>query len=146
MAETPPEICSCSALRQASRHVTRLYDAALSPLDLGLNQYAILAKLDRHGPKILQDLADLLVMDRSTLGHLIRPLESKGWIAIALSPADRRQRVISLTPAGAALMQRAKPLWAKAEARFEETLGEAEALGLRQLLTRVARLELHTPS
>lgn len=32
--------CNCSALRQAARHVTRLYDGELAPLGLGLNQYS----------------------------------------------------------------------------------------------------------
>ena len=59
-----PEICSCSAVRQAARHLTRLYDNALSPVGMSLNQYSIMSKLSRLGPQKLQDVADLLVMDR----------------------------------------------------------------------------------
>ncbi|MGO9133263.1 MAG: MarR family winged helix-turn-helix transcriptional regulator [Methylovirgula sp.] len=145
MSDTP-EICSCSALRQAARHATRLYDSALSPIGIGLNQYSILAKLDRFGPKSLQQLADLLVMDRSTLGHLLRPLEARGLISMQAAPKDKRQRVICLAPEGIALMQRAKPLWAKAEAQFEHQFGAAEAEGLRRLLKDVTRVAFDIPT
>lgn len=136
-----PEICSCSALRQAARHVTRFYDDALAPVGLGLNQYSILSKLSRSGPKNLQDLADLLVTDRSSLGHLLRPLEKRGLLAIGVSEEDRRHRLITLTTAGAALVRKAKPLWAQAERRFARVFGADEALSLRTVLRQVTSLE-----
>ena len=135
-----PEGCSCSALRQAARHVTRLYDAALAPTGLGLNQYAILARLDRLGPVRLGELAGRLVMDRSTLGHLLRPLEKRGLVALRAAERDRRSRLIALTPAGAALTAQARALWSNAEARFGQAFGTAEAAHLRGVLKRVERV------
>ena len=135
-----PERCSCSALRQATRHVTRLYDAALAPVDLSLNQYAILARLKRFGPMRLKDLADNLVMDRSTLGHLVRPLEARDLIALVVGAEDRRSRLLQLTAAGEALTARAYDLWEGAEAGFAEAFGEAAAL--RAMLKRVESVEL----
>src|ERR1700736_1421421 len=131
MPEVEPDACSCSALRQAAGRVTRLYDDALAPTGLGVNQYSILARLGRVGPSRIQDLAALLVMDRSTLGHLLRPLEKLGLVMLDVSEDDRRSRVIALTPAGTALMKKAHPLWAKAERRFQRVLGADAALGLR---------------
>jgi DNA-binding MarR family transcriptional regulator len=146
MSDIVPEICSCSALRQAARHVTKLYDDALAPVKLGLNQYSILAKLRRVGPKPLQDLAALVVMDRSTLGHLLRPLEKRGLVTLDVSEEDRRSRIIALTPAGTALMKQAHPLWAKAERRFERVFGPDAALGLRTVLKRVATADFQKPA
>ena len=142
MADPVPESCSCSALRQAARHVTRFYDEALAPVDLGLNQYAILSKLNRHGPNTLQALADQLVMDRSTLGHLLRALERRQLVTIGVSDADRRQRIIALTAIGKALFDEAKPLWIKAEAHFERVFGAADARGLRAILKQVVATPL----
>lgn len=138
MADPQPESCSCSALRQAARHVTKLYDEALAPIGLGVNQYAILSKLERFGPNTICELAALLVMDRSTLGHLLRPLEKRGLLRLDAPEADRRSRVIALTPDGIALVASAGPLWAKAERRFERTFGTEAALGLRTVLKQVA--------
>jgi DNA-binding MarR family transcriptional regulator len=136
-----PEICSCSALRQAARHVTRFYDEALSPAGLGLNQYSILSKLNRFGPKTVQDLAELLVMDRSTLGHLLKPLQAKGLVAIGRSKTDKRQRIIALTASGIGRLTDAKPLWAKAEKRFERAFGADQAASLRMTLKQVTTTE-----
>lgn len=136
MLETP-EICSCSALRQAARYVTRLYDAELAPVGLGVNQYSILAKLDRFGPQSIQDLAVLQVMDRSTLGHLLRPLEQRKLVALIVDEHDRRSRRVELTSAGTALVRKARPLWALAEQRFVTAFGEEAAQSLRATLRQV---------
>jgi len=138
MSEVEPEICNCSALRQAARRVTRLYDEALAPTGLGVNQYSILARLSHVGPSAIQDLARLLVMDRSTLGHVLRPLEKRGLVRLHASEKDGRSRVIALTPAGRAAIARGRPLWARAQRRFASAFGEKGALDLRMLLKQVA--------
>lgn len=135
-----PGLCSCNALRQAARHLTRLYDAALAPVGIGLNQYAILARLHRLGPMRLGDLAANLVMDRSTLGHLLRPLEARGLLAIRTDERDGRRRLIGLTEAGEALRARAHPLWQEAETRFAAAFGAEAAHTLREVCGQVERV------
>jgi DNA-binding MarR family transcriptional regulator len=137
-SETEPEICNCSALRQAARRVTRLYDDALAPTGLGVNQYSILARVSAVGPSTIQDLARLLVMDRSTLGHLLRPLDKRGLVRLHVSQRDGRSRVTELTPAGRALVSKGRPLWAGAQQRFASAFGEKRALGLRSVLKQLA--------
>jgi DNA-binding MarR family transcriptional regulator len=141
MENLVPEICSCSAIRQAARHMTRFYDYILSPVGIGLNQYSILAKLDRYGPKILQDLAAQLTMDRSTLGRLLRPLEERGFVTLNPSTEDRRQKIIALSEAGLELLRSAQPLWSQAEARFEEVFGPTNALGLRAMMRQITMVD-----
>ncbi len=136
-----PEICSCSAVRQAARHLTRLYDNALSPVGMSLNQYSIMSKLSRLGPQKLQDVADLLVMDRSTLGHLLRPLERQGLVTIRIPQIDKRHRAIALSPAGREHVKKAKRLWARAERNFERAFGAERALSLRTMLKQVTAIE-----
>jgi hypothetical protein len=43
VSDVEPEICNCGALRQAARRVTRLYDDALAPAGLGVNQFSVIA-------------------------------------------------------------------------------------------------------
>ena len=136
--EAEPEACNCSALRQAARRVTRLYDDALAPTGLGVNQYSILATLGRVGPSRIQDLAQRLVMDRSTLGHLLRPLEKRGFARLRVSEQDGRSRVAALTPAGRAVLARGHPLWESAQRRFASAFGAKSAIGLRTVLKKVA--------
>jgi DNA-binding MarR family transcriptional regulator len=140
-ADPPFEPCHCAVLREATRHVTKLYDDALAPAGLGLNQFSILARLNRVGPHPIRALARLLVTDRSTLGHLLRPLERRGLVTIDVSETDRRSRIVALTAAGRALLAEARPLWAVAQERFAATYGTAEAEALRQMLERVVQTD-----
>ena len=138
MPEVEPEVCNCSALRQAARRVTRLYDDALAPTGLGVNQYSILARLSHVGPSRIQDLARRLVMDRSTLGHLLRPLEKRGLVRLRVSEQDGRSRVAALTPAGRVVVAKGLPLWAQAQRRFASAVGAKRAVDLRTVLKKVA--------
>jgi DNA-binding MarR family transcriptional regulator len=141
MSDVEPEICNCAALRQAARRVTRLYDDALAPTGLGVSQFSILARLSLVGPSAIQDLARLLVMDRSTLGHLLRRLEQRGLVTLDVSEEDRRSRVVTLTQAGKAAVAKARPRWAAAQRRFESTFGKEAALELRNVLKEIATAE-----
>jgi DNA-binding MarR family transcriptional regulator len=141
MSDVEPEICNCAALRQAARRVTKLFDDALAPIGLGVNQFSILARLSLVGPRTIQDLARLLVMDRSTLGHLLRPLEKRGFVKLEISERDRRSRVVALTPAGEAAVVKGRPRWAAAQRQFENTFGREAALELRTVLKEIATAE-----
>ena len=141
MSDAEPEICNCAALRQAARRLTRLYDDALAPTGLGVNQFSILARLRLVGSSTIQDLARLLVMDRSTLGHLLRPLERRGFLKLDVSEEDRRSRLVALTEAGKAAVANARPRWAAAQRRFESAFGKEAAVELRTVLKEIATAE-----
>ena len=121
--------------------MTQFYDAALAPSGLGLNQFSILSRLKTVGPVAIQDLAQLLVMDRSTLGHLLRPLARRRLVTLATDARDRRSRRVALTAAGRALLVRARPMWVEAQRRFSRTMGEDAARELRVVLKRIATSE-----
>src|ERR1700733_4691572 len=95
-----PAGCNCLALRQAARHLTQLYDQFLAPSGLRGTQYSILARLKRKGSMTINALATELVMDRTTLGRNIRPLQRDGLIDAVPGKSDRRSRELRLTRAG----------------------------------------------
>jgi len=132
--------CSATTLRKASRKVAQLFDEALAPCGLRSTQYSILVEIARHegNPPTLQVLADALVMDRSTLGHNLRPLERDGLVAIVPGVADRRRRHIELTSAGRRKLRAAHELWLKAQTFFHEVYGEVAAAQLRTTLLDIA--------
>lgn len=136
-AEPLSAICNCLALRQATRQVTQLYDEELAAVSLRVTQYSLLSVLERRGATTLNDLARVLVMDRSTLGHNLRPLEREGLVALAVDPQDKRARRLALSPRGRAKLKAARPHWQRAQARFERTFGAAEAVALRASLRKV---------
>jgi len=139
-----PEDCNCLAFRQAARHVTQFYDQFLAPTGLRSTQFSILAKLRRLGPLTINALAEDLVMDRTTLGRNILPLEREGLIAVVKGSADRRSKELHLTDAGAARLRAAVKGWARAQARFESAFGAKRASELRAVLHTVAASDLGT--
>jgi DNA-binding MarR family transcriptional regulator len=138
---TNPAGCNCLALRQATRHVTQFYDQFLTPSGLRATQYSILARLKRKGAMTINSLAAELVMDRTTLGRNIRPLQRDGVIAVGPGKSDRRRKELSLTQAGLARFEAAEKGWTRAQAQFERTVGAARAKALRGLLEDVATRE-----
>lgn len=136
----PTALCNCLALRQAARRVTQHYDHVLAPSGLKTTQFSVLAMLRRYQPISLGALAEHLVMDRATLGHNLRPLQKAGWVSLGAG-ADRRQRVLTLTDAGAALLTDTAHLWRAAQDGFEAWFGAADAAALRTDLAVIAHMK-----
>ncbi len=130
--------CNAQALRQATRHVSAMYDQALAPFGLRGTQFSILARLAASGPWSMQALADLLVMDRTTLARAVQPLERDGLVTQSVDPKDRRVRLLALTEAGALRHAAAIEGWRAAQSRYEQALGAERAAQLRAELRHVA--------
>src|SRR5262249_46959351 len=99
-ANSGPEDCNCLAVRQAGRHITQFYDQFLAASGLRTTQFSILATLRRLGPMAINALAAEMVMDRTTLGRNILPLERDGLIAVEQGRRDRRSKELRVTEAG----------------------------------------------
>jgi DNA-binding MarR family transcriptional regulator len=127
-------------MRKASRRVSQLYDAALAPAGLKATQFAILSEIDRRAddPPTMHELAHAMVLDRSTLGQNLRPLERDRLVAWEPSDADRRRKLVILTEQGRAKRMQAGSLWRAAQERFERTIGKAESASLRRILLGIA--------
>lgn len=129
--------CNCLALRQAARHVSQFYDSHLASEGLKTTQYSILAKLNRLGPLSINELAKSMVMDRTTLGRAIRPLERDRLLVIGGADDDGRKRSLRLTPAGEAKLKTAVAKWREAQKEFETAYGPTDSTELRSMLRRV---------
>ena len=135
--ESLPALCHCQALRQAARRATALYDAAMAPFGLRISQFAILVRLRRLGPVSMQALAAEMVLDRTTLGRNLTPLEREGLVESAVGEGDKRVRLVAVTPAGIALVRQAAPAWDAAQQSYEAQYGAAPAAALRRDLHRL---------
>jgi DNA-binding MarR family transcriptional regulator len=78
------------------------------------------------------ELADLLAMDRSTLGRNLKPLEREKFLRISVGE-DRRARIVTTTASGRKRLQMAYPLWKAVQARFERKVGKREAKKLLEI-------------
>src|ERR1700730_13570068 len=64
-----PELgpCVCSQVRRLARKLSSLYDTLLSPEDLTITQYSLLANIERAGQVGHAVLAEKVGMERTTL-------------------------------------------------------------------------------
>jgi DNA-binding MarR family transcriptional regulator len=141
----PPRVpCTCGSLRKASRRISQFYDTALAPVGIKSTQFSILSEVERGsaaGEVFMHELAAAMVMDRSTLGHNLRPLERDRLLVLRQTPSDRRKRHVELTPKGKSVLVRARRMWRMAEGRFESIYGKKSAADLRAVLLNIANNE-----
>src|SRR5262245_1860554 len=135
--ELKPEDCNCFVVRSAARHVTQLYNQFLAPVGLHVTQFSILAKLKRLGPMTINALAKEMVMDRTTLGRNVLPLERDGMIKIEASATDGRAKVLHLTKNGEKRLQAGREAWEQAQRRFDSRFGAKRAADFRAMLRAV---------
>ena len=135
------DTCTCLQLRKASRVVTRIFDDTLRPSGLLCTQLPILLTLSLDGSVPLTFLAEKLIMDRTTLGRNLKPLEKQGMIEIATGE-DRRTREVALTHRGQEAVAKAIPLWERAQSYVIGALGQQLSRELHGNLSAVLSLSL----
>jgi DNA-binding MarR family transcriptional regulator len=134
LASSSSRRCHCSALREAARYVTQLYDRHLTAAGLSSTQFSILTRLKEPGPTTINALAQDLVMDRTTVGRNILPLQRRRLIVVKRGESDARRKELHLTKTGLARLEAGFDGWATAQAQFEGTVGKERASQLRDLL------------
>ena len=117
------QTCACYKVRKAARAVTKIYEEVLRPIGLRATQFSLLMATRVMGPVTVVKLAQVMVMDRTTLTRNLQILETRGLITIKPGE-DRREREINLTAAGMEALTKAVPLWEEAQDRVQKGLGE----------------------
>jgi DNA-binding MarR family transcriptional regulator len=131
--------CMGMRVRRAARVVGNYYDVHLKSVGLKGTQFTLLNAIFLNPSITITQLADLLLLNRTTLNRNLKPLERQGLVRT--SPGkDQRTRVLKLTQEGSSLLQSALPLWLEAQTGVVETLG-ARTERLTEDLTRLEKLE-----
>jgi DNA-binding MarR family transcriptional regulator len=130
--------CLCLHVQQAARALARRFDDALRPVGLTQGQFSLLTALNSAEPPTMGAVANLLVLDRTTLTANLKPLERRGLVKVAVDPHDRRSRRLILTAAGRASLAAAAPIWKREHARVERLLQTAGPDILRAGLREVS--------
>ncbi len=93
-------------LRQADQTLSAPFYARLTSHGIARSDWRVLAVLAEHHELGVADLAAAALSPQPTVTHALRRLEDRGLIRRTTGPTDRRQRLVSLTPAGARLAGR----------------------------------------
>jgi DNA-binding MarR family transcriptional regulator len=124
-----------SLLRAARRIRSQRVNTAAT-----LSQLSALATVRKRGPLSAGEVASIERVQPPSMTKILAALEASGWVQRAAHPDDRRQSIISITPAGRALLEaetRARDEWLSE--RLVE-FSEAELQVLRDAVTVLDRL------
>ncbi len=131
--------CGSFNLRRTARAVTRFYDLAFQDCGIRSTQFTILVSIAKKQPTSIGALADLLVIDRTTLTRNLRLLKKEGLVAVS-ERKIMRQRFLTLTAEGDQMLERSLPYWRRAQERFVQALGPDHWAAFRNDLERLAHV------
>ncbi len=97
----------CFALYVCAKEIVKKFTPFLNELDLTYTQYIAMIVLWEHKEVNVKELGQYLFLDSGTLTPLLKKLEQKGYILRNKNSQDERVLNVSLTPAGAALEEKA---------------------------------------
>ncbi len=129
-------------------HVVRLADmvlaranAALQPLELTPLGYGTMACIADGDGLSQMELSRQLNMYAPKMVGLLDGLEKRGLVERKVSPADRRQHMLLLTPKGEALLQRAAAVAAALEEELFGSLPDEDKARFEALVERLEETE-----
>ncbi|MFD8812273.1 MarR family winged helix-turn-helix transcriptional regulator [Streptomyces sp. NPDC059627] len=111
--------------------------ARIMPHDCPAGSAAVLTLLGRHGSMRMSKLAELLAVDMSVTSRHVAHVAERGWIERSPDPADKRSRILHLTPAGEATLVE---LSRRSTELLAERLGDWSDEEVDQLIGLMTRL------
>lgn len=126
----------CFPLYVAAKEVVKKYRPLLEPLGLTYTQYIAMMVMWEHKSLTVGRLCELLCLDTGTLTPMLKKMEAAGLVERKRSRDDERSVVVSITPKGMALKEKA----ADVPARMSQcvSLSQDEAVTLLQLLKKLS--------
>jgi DNA-binding MarR family transcriptional regulator len=131
--------CASFNFRRAARAMTALFDHALKESGIRSTQFTILTAVAKNQPVAIGKIAELLVMDATTLTRNLNLLRKQGLLTASPRGA-MRQRFLHLTVEGEKALSLAIPLWRKIQQDFVGQIGEESWNKLREELESLSKL------
>jgi DNA-binding MarR family transcriptional regulator len=123
--------CIALRVRLLNRSVTAIYDDALRELGLTANQFNLLIAVSRMGKAMPNRLSTVMLMAPSTVSRSVERMRRAGLLK-GTTGDDARSRELSVTEKGLNILERAFPLWQKAQVCARELLGPKNASALNE--------------
>jgi DNA-binding MarR family transcriptional regulator len=124
-------------ISETSRHAHRLLTDKLATVGARGYHSRILAVLEEFGPASQASLGRHAGMDRSDVVAAVNDLAARGMVERSPDPADGRRNIVSITPAGAALLRQLDALLTEVQDELLAPLSPAERESLVRLLSKV---------
>ncbi|MBR1572458.1 MAG: MarR family transcriptional regulator [Lachnospiraceae bacterium] len=97
----------CFPLYAVSKEIVRKYKPFLDEVDLTYTQYIVMMVVWEEEQVSVKEMGKKLFLDSGTLTPVLKTLEKKGLIERTRSKEDERNLIVTLTPSGKALKDKA---------------------------------------
>ncbi|MBT4674092.1 MAG: winged helix-turn-helix transcriptional regulator [Rhodospirillaceae bacterium] len=124
-------------LRRAQLRMFNDFAGAMADVSITPGQFGVLVLIEANPGSSQSALARAIGIERSTMVAVIDTLEGRGLVERRASKVDRRSNALVLSEAGAAMMEKLRPIVAGHEDRIAGNLSSAERRQLIDLLTRL---------
>lgn len=128
--------CLHMNMRKATRAIARHYGTAMRSTALERTQFTLLSVIDGHKQVTINGLAQVLLMDQTTVTRNVQALKRKKFVLIEHGE-DRRTRLISLTDEGKRALSEAVPYREQAQSEIIDALGAEKTSELLSLLEQI---------
>ncbi len=113
-------------LHDVARLLRITFDRRVKEMGLTRSQWWVLTHLFRNDGITQSALAEVLEVERPTLGRLLDRLEAKGWVRREPDPQDRRAKRVFLTDEVEPAMRRMRDVAAEVRSDALSGLSDAE--------------------
>lgn len=117
---------------EVSRSLAQLY---ADRFDLTRQEWRVLAGLADMGEIPATDVAEYATLDKMSVSRAVASLEEKGHLTREEDPGDRRNKILRMTPSGAALYAKIAPLALAREEYLLEPLSPADRAAFERIMS-----------
>ncbi|MFT5170181.1 MAG: DNA-binding MarR family transcriptional regulator [Candidatus Omnitrophota bacterium] len=128
--------CICFNVRKASKVITSVYENMFKDLGITAPQATIINSALTLGPLTVNELAEAVATDRTTLTRNLKIMEREGLIRITAG-ADKRVKEINCAPKGIELADKMRGLFAEFKDKVDKHIGEERMQALCKELCEV---------
>ena len=131
-----PRTCMNAKLRKLHRLINSVYMSNLKPFGIRGSMLSILFIIGKRPGINQKTIADLLILDQSTMTRDLKKLETNGWV-VKKAGEDARHKVLELTNNGYELLEKVTPVWKKMHRKVEKILGQYNIQNIDQVMLAI---------
>ena len=132
--------CMNLQMLRASHRILKAYEDAYRPFGVKATQMPVLSLIAQNGEMTTKEIADRTESERSVLSRKLAVMEKNGWIT-ALTQAQTREKVFTLTQLGRDLLSETRPVREKIQAEIFSQLNDEEQFLLLNLCDKIHTLD-----
>jgi MarR family transcriptional regulator for hemolysin len=114
------------------------FDRRVRKLGITRSQWLVLTRLHRNPGASHSELADMLEVEKATVGRMVDRLEANGWVERRSEPDDRRVKRVYLTAEAERIHKR---IWRVAETTVDDALADLSKEESKQLMSLLLRVK-----